>query len=347
LRRKGATGGLAMTIKPISRCLAIVMAAAGATSFTASFKAAAAGAASAVAAYPTKPIRFLVGVAPGGGTDFAARLIGARLAERFGQPVITDNRTGATGNIALEMAARAPADGYTYAVFNVGHLTSAVLSRSARIDAAKDFSSVSQIASGTLMLAMNAGLPAKSLKEFIAHARSNPGRINYGSGGVASTQHLAMALLAHEAKLDLVHVPYKGTGPITVDLVSGQIQVSISNVLGFYPHVKAGRLVALAVTTDKRSPLAPDVATMTELGYPKVQVDIWQGVLAPARTPSAIIEKLSRAIAEIVAEPDVVQKLAAQGATPAGTSPKVFDKFLKDEAAKWLALAKAVNISAD
>ena len=197
------------------------------------------------------------------------------------------------------------------------------------------------------MLFRSAGLPAKSLKEFIAHARSNPGRINYGSGGVASTQHLAMALLAHEAKLDLVHVPYKGTGPITVDLVSGQIQVSISNVLGFYPHVKAGRLVALAVTTDKRSPLAPDVATMTELGYPKVQVDIWQGVLAPARTPSAIIEKLSRAIAEIVAEPDVVQKLAAQGATPAGTSPKVFDKFLKDEAAKWLALAKAVNISAD
>ncbi len=171
--------------------------------------------------------------------------------------------------------------------------------------------------------------------------------MNYGSGGVASTQHLAMELLKHEAKLDLVHVPYKGTSPITLDLVSGQIQVSISNVLGFYPHVKAGRLVALAVTTDKRSPLAPDVATMSELGYPRVQIDIWQGVLAPAKTPPAILEKLSRAIADIVAEPDIVQKLAAQGGAPAGTSPKVFDKFLKDEAGKWLALAKAVNITAD
>lgn len=297
--------------------------------------------------YPVKAIRFLVGVAPGGGTDFAARLIGSKLSERFGQPVITDNRTGATGNIALELAARAPADGYTFAVFNIGHLTSALLSRSARIDAAKDFAAVSQIASGTLMLAMHAGVPAKTLKEFIAHARAHPGRINYGSGGVASTQHLAMELLRQEARLDLVHVPYKGTGPITVDLVSGQIQVAISNLLGFYPHVKAGRLVALAVTTDRRSSLAPDVATIAELGYPKVQIDIWQGVLAPARTPPAIIEKLARAIAEIVAEPEVVQKLAAQGAAPAGTSPAVFDQFLKAESKKWLALAKAVNITAD
>jgi tripartite-type tricarboxylate transporter receptor subunit TctC len=289
-------------------------------------------------AYPVKPIRFLVGVAPGGGTDFAARLIGGRLGERFGQPVITDNRTGATGNIALELAARAPADGYTFVVFNIGHLTSALLSRSARLDATKDFAAVSQIASG---------VPAKTLKEFITHARTKPGQINYGSGGVASTQHLAMELLKQEARLDLVHVPYKGTGPITVDLVSGQIQVAISNLLGFYPHVKAGRLVALAVTTDKRSALAPDVATMAELGYPKVQIDIWQGVLAPARTPPAIIDKLSRAIAQVVAEPDVVQKLAAQGAAPAGTSPSAFDKFLRVESGKWLALAKAVNITAD
>lgn len=304
-------------------------------------------AAAPAAAYPVKPIRFLVGVAPGGGTDFAARLIGARLSERWGQPVITDNRTGATGNIAMELTARAPADGYTFVVFNIGHLTSALLSRSARIDAARDFAAVSQIASGTLMLAMHPGLPSKNLKDFIAHARSRPGQINYGSGGVASTQHLAMELLKHEAKLDLVHVPYKGTGPITVDLVAGQVQVAISNVLGFYPHVKAGRLVALGVTTDKRSALAPDIATMAELGYPKVQIDIWQGVMAPARTPPAILDKLSRAIAEIVAEPDVVQKLAAQGASPAGTSPKAFDQFLKDETQKWLALAKAVNISAD
>jgi len=297
--------------------------------------------------YPTKPIRFLVGVAPGGGTDFVSRLVGARLSEKFGHPVITDNRTGATGNIALELTAKASPDGYTFAVFNIGHLTSILLSRTARIDAAKDFAPVGQIATGTLMLVLHAGVPARTLKEFVAHARAKPGQTNYGSGGIASNQHLAMELLKREARIDLVHVPYKGTGPMAVDLVSGQIQVAISNLLGFYPHVKAGRLTALAVTADKRSPLAPEVATTAELGYPKVRSDIWQGVLAPAKTPPAIIEKMSRAIAEAVAEPDIVQKLAAQGGGPAGTSPKEFGKFLKDESSRWLTLAKEVNITVD
>ena len=306
-----------------------------------------AAAAAQPAGYPSKPIRFLVGVAPGGGTDFAARLVGARLAEKFGQPVITDNRTGATGNIALELTARAAPDGYTFVVFNLGHLTSALLSRNARIDAAKDFAAVSQVATGTLMLATHAGVPGKTLKDFIAHARTRPGQINYGSGGIASTQHLAMELLKREARLDFVHVPYKGTGPISVDLVAGQIQVAISNLIGLYPHVKSGRLNALAVTTEKRSTLAPEIATIGELGYPKVQIDLWQGILAPAKTPPALIEKISLAVAEIVAEPDIIAKLAAQGGGPAGTSPRAFDKYLKDETVKWLTLAKEVNISAE
>jgi tripartite-type tricarboxylate transporter receptor subunit TctC len=298
-------------------------------------------------AYPVKPIRFLVGVAPGGGTDFAARLIGARLAEKFGQPVITDNRVGATGNIALELTAKAAPDGYTFVVFNLGHLTSALLSRHARIDAARDFAAVSQIATGTLMLATHANVPARNLKDFVAYARTRPGQMNYGSGGLASTQHLAMELLKREARLDVTHVPYKGTGPIAVDLVSGQIQAAISNLLGLYPHAKAGRLTALAVTTEKRSSLAPEVATIGELGYPKVQIDLWQGILAPAKTPPAIIEKISRAVAQIVADPDVIAKLASQGGGPAGTAPKVFERYLKDETAKWLTLAREVNISAD
>jgi tripartite-type tricarboxylate transporter receptor subunit TctC len=298
-------------------------------------------------AYPSKPIRFLVGVAPGGGTDFVARLVGARLAEKFGHPVIVDNRTGATGNIALELTARATPDGYTYCVFNIGHLTSALLSRTSRIDATKDFAPVSQIATGTVMLAMHAGVPARTLKEFVAHARARPAQINYGSGGLASNQHLAMELLKREARIDLTHVPYKGTGPIVVDLVAGQIQVAISSLLGFYPHVKAGRLVALAVMADKRSPLAPEVATIAELGYPKARNDIWQGMLAPAKTPPAIIERMSRAIAEVVAEPDIVQKLAAQGGGPAGTSPPAFGQFLRDESSRWLALAREVNVTAD
>lgn len=298
-------------------------------------------------AYPVKPIRFLVGVAPGGGTDFAARLVGGRLAEKFGHPVIVDNRTGATGNIAMEMTAKAAPDGYTFVVFNVGHLTSALLSRGSRINAAQDFAPVSQIATGTLMLVAHAGVPAKSVKDFIAYARSRPGQVNYGSGGVASNQHLAMELFRREARIELTHVPYKGTGPMAVDLVSGQIQVAISNLLGFYQHVKSGRLTALAVTAEKRSTLAPEVPTIGELGYPKVQSDIWQGVLAPARTPTAVVEKMSRAIAEVVAEPEVVQKLIAQGGGPAGTSPRAFGEFLKFEINRWLALAKEVNISVE
>ncbi len=297
--------------------------------------------------YPVKPIRLLVGVAPGGGTDFAARLIGTKLSEKFGQPVITDNRTGATGNIAMELTAKAAPDGYTFVVFNVGHLTSVLLSRSSRIDAARDFAPVSQIATGTLLLVSHAGLPVKNLKEFVAYARARPGQVNFGSGGVASNQHLGMELLAREARITLAHVPYKGTGPIAVDLVSGQIQVSISSLLGFYPHVKAGRLTALAVTGEQRSPLAPEVATIAELGYPKAQIDIWHGMLAPAKTPSARIEKMASAIAEALTDADVLQKLVAQGGGAVGNSPQAFAIFLKSETSRWLNLAKTVNIRLD
>ena len=183
-------------------------------------------------AYPVKSIRFQVGVAPGGGTDFAARLIGARLAEKFGQPVITDNRAGATGNIALELTAEAAPDGYTFVVFNLGHLTSALLPRNARIDAARDFPAVSPIATGNLMLATRANVAACNLKDCAAFARTQPGQMNYGAGGLASTHHLAMELLKREARLDLIHGPYQGTGPIALDLVSGQIRAAISNRLG-------------------------------------------------------------------------------------------------------------------
>lgn len=181
-------------------------------------------------AYPVKPIRLQVGVAPGGGTDFAARLVGARLAEKFGQPVITDNRVGATGNIALELTAEAAPDGYTFVVFNLGHLTSALLPRNARIDAARDFAAVSQNATGNLMLATRANVAARNLK--VAFARTRPGQMKYGAGGLASKYHLAMELLKREARLDLTHRLYMGTGPIAVDLVSGQIRAAISNRLG-------------------------------------------------------------------------------------------------------------------
>jgi len=299
------------------------------------------------AEYPVRPIRFLVGVAPGGGTDYVARLIAQKLSDKWGQPVVTDNRTGATGLIAMELTARATPDGYTCIVFNIGHLMSAALSRKATLDTTKDFAPVSLIALGTLMLASHSSLPATNLAEFIAYAKSRPGQLNYASGGSGGTQHLAMELFKHVAGIDLTHVPYKGSGPGTLALLSGQVQAFITNVLALYTHVKTGRLRALAVANPKRNPLVPEVPTFAELGYPKVDVNLWQGIMLPAQTPPAIVEKLSRAIVEAVHSPDVVEKLATQGAEPAGTSPREFADFLRSERSKWLTLIKEANIAID
>lgn len=301
----------------------------------------------AQAQYPDRPIRFLVGVAPGGGTDFVARLIGQKLAEIWGQPVVTDNRTGATGLIALGMTANAAPDGYTCIVFNIGHLMSAALSRKAGFDTARDFAPVTLIATGTLLLAVHASVPGGNLVEFIAYAKAQPGRLNYASGGPASVQHLAMELLKREARVDLTHVPYKGSGPGTIALLSGQVQAFITNVLALHPHIKAGKLRALAVASPKRNALAADVPTFAEAGYPSVDVNLWQGIMVPARTPAPVVEKLARAITEAVRAPDVVEKLATQGAEPAGSTPREFAVFLKNERTRWLALAREVKVTVE
>ncbi len=297
--------------------------------------------------FPNKPIRFLVGVAPGGGTDFVARLLGQKLTEKWGQPVVTENRTGATGLIAMELAAKAAPDGYTYIVFNIAHLMAAALARKATVDTAKDFTPVAMIAIGTLMLAVHPSAPAKNLADFIAYAKSRPGKLNYASGGQASIQHVSMELLKRETGIDLVHVPYKGTGPGMVDLLAGQVQASLTNMLAVYPHVKAGKLSGLAVSGAKRNALAPEVPTFAELGYPAVDANLWQGIMAPARTPPATVIKLSRAVAEVMHTPDAIEKLASQGAEPAGTTPGEFAAFLQNERSKWLQLAREIKISVD
>jgi tripartite-type tricarboxylate transporter receptor subunit TctC len=297
--------------------------------------------------YPDRPIRFLVGVAPGGGTDFISRVIGQKLTEKWGQPVVTDNRTGATGLIAFATTASSAPDGHTAIIFNIGHLMSAALAKNPGFDPVRDFAPVSLIATGSLMLGVHASVPASNVKEFVAYARANAGKLNYASGGPASTQHLAMELLKREAKIDLTHVPFKGGGPGTVALVSGQVQAFITNVLSQIPHMKAGRIKGLAVASPKRNIAAPDVPTFAEAGYPTVDVNLWQGILVPARTPAPVIQKLSAAIVEAVRAPDLAPKLAAQGAEPAGTSPAEFGKFLASERSRWLKLAKEAKITVD
>jgi tripartite-type tricarboxylate transporter receptor subunit TctC len=197
------------------------------------------------------------------------------------------------------------------------------------------------------MLGVHASVPASNVKEFVAYARAQGGKLNYASGGPASVQHLAMELLKREAKINLTHIPFKGGGPGTVALVSGEVQAFITNILSQIPHMKAGRVKGLAVASPKRNPVAPEVPTFAEAGYPTVDVNLWQGVLVPARTPAAVTEKLAAAISEAVRAPDVLPKLATQGAEPAGTTPAEFGKFLQAERTRWLKLAKEAKITVE
>lgn len=297
--------------------------------------------------YPTKPIRFLVGVAPGGGTDFMARLVAQKLSEEWGQPIVVDNRVGATGLIAMEMLAKAPADGYTVIVFNVGHMMSAHLARKVAFNPVKDFAPVSLMANGTSMLGIHPSLPAKNLRDFVAYAKAQPGKLSYASGGVGGIQHLATELLKREAGIDIVHVPYKGSGPGTLALISGQVQVFLTNALALIPMTKSGKVTGLAVTGNKRMNAAPDIPTFAEAGYPSVDVSLWQGMFAPAGTPQAIIDKLSSAIAAKVRTPDVTRVLEAQGAEPAGSTPAEFGRYVQQERERWLKVVRDAKITAN
>jgi tripartite-type tricarboxylate transporter receptor subunit TctC len=299
------------------------------------------------AEYPTKPIRFLVGVAPGGGTDFMARLVAQKLNEALGQPVVVDNRIGATGLIAMEMLAKAAPDGYTVIVFNVGHMMSAHLARKVSFDPVKDFAPVSLMANGTSMLGMHPSIPARSVRELVAHAKAHPGKLSYASGGIGGIQHLATELLKREAAIDVVHVPYKGSGPGTVALLSGQVQLFLTNALALIPHTKTGKVNGLAVTGDKRMNAAPDIPTFSEAGYPTVDISLWQGMFAPAGTPSAVIEKLSSTIAAQVRTPEVARVLEAQGAEPAGSTPAEFGHFVQKERERWLQVVRDAKITAN
>ena len=301
----------------------------------------------AAADYPTKPIRFLVGVAPGGGTDFMARLVGQKLNEAWGQPVVVDNRIGATGLIAMELLANAAPDGYTFIVFNVGHMMSAHLARKVAFDPVKAFAPVSLMANGTSMLGVHPSIPARTVRDFVAFAKAQPGKLSYASGGVGGIQHLATELLKREAGIDVVHVPYKGSGPGTLALLSGEVQVFLTNALALLPLTKSGKVTGLAVTGSKRMHVAPDIPTFAEAGFPSVDVSLWQGMYAPAGTPSAILDKVSRAIATSVRTAEVVRLLEAQGAEPAGTTPVEFGRFLQDERERWLKVVRDAKITAN
>jgi tripartite-type tricarboxylate transporter receptor subunit TctC len=291
--------------------------------------------------YPTKPIRFIVPAAAGGPTDITARLLAERMSVTLGQPVIVEPRPGAGGNLGAELVARAAPDGYTILMATIGtHAINQTLFKHLPFDPINDFTPVSQVVQYPLLLVVNPNVPVKSVKELIAYAKTNPGKLNRASGGNGTSMHLSGELFVHQAGIDMPHVPYKGSAPALSDLIGDHVQVMFDSMITALPLVKGGQLRALAVTGKERSPVVPDLPTVSEAGLPGYSAVGWIGVVAPAHTPPAVVEKLNVAIVKALADPDLSQKLIAQAAEPVGSTPTEFATFIRAETDKW---AKAVH----
>lgn len=298
-------------------------------------------------AYPTRPVRFVVGFTPGGGVDINARLLASKLSELLGQQVIVDNRPGAGTNIANELVAKAAPDGYTLLVASPAVAINAALYKNLPYDTLRDFAAISIFSESPNILVVNSSSPAKSMSELIALARAKPGVLNYSSAGTGTTQHLAGELLKLRTGTNIVHVPYKGSAPSLTALIAGDVDLSFANVPAILQHVKSGRLRPLASTGTRRSELMPDVPTMREAGLTGVEMTVWYGVLAPAATPRDIVNTLSEAIAKAARSPDIKQRLLDQGAEPVGSTSAEFDKILREEVAKWTEVIRASGIRAE
>ncbi|MBI4192552.1 MAG: tripartite tricarboxylate transporter substrate binding protein [Betaproteobacteria bacterium] len=288
--------------------------------------------------YPNKSIRIILPAPPGGGSDFVGRIIGLKLGAAFGQPVIMDNRGGAAGNIAAELVAKAAPDGYTLLLATPSHAINPSLYRKLSYDFVKDFAPITQVTAQAYLFALHPSVPAKTVKEFIALAKSKKGRITYASSGVGQAQHLGMELLKTLAGFDAVHVPYKGAGPATIDLIAGQVDASMMSMPGGLPHVRGGKndkIRAIAVTSLKRSVLLPDVPTVAEAGFPGYEVSGWFGLLAPAGTPREAVTKLYEEISRSLKLPDVGDRMAAGGADPVGSTPEEFAAYIQAEIIKY------------
>lgn len=294
-------------------------------------------------AWPDRPVKFIVPVAAGGTTDVIARVIGARLAEAWGQPIVVENRAGGAGIPATEIAARSKPDGYTFFLGTIGALTvNPYMFPNMSVDVVKDFVPVTLVASAPTMLVVNPSLPVKSVKELIAYGRANPGVLNFASPGNGTSPHLAGELFKQLGGIEATHVPYKGAAPALTDLIGARVHFMFDNIITSLPHVKEGRLRALAVTAPQRSKLVPDLPTMAEAGLPGQEISGWVGIVAPTGTPREVILKMQREIARQIARPEV--RDAIVGADAVGNTPEEFGAFLASERSKWSKLVKDANI---
>jgi tripartite-type tricarboxylate transporter receptor subunit TctC len=286
-------------------------------------------------AYPTRPIRLVVPFAPGGGTDVTARLIGARLAQRLGQPVVIDNRPAASGVVGADIVAKAVPDGHTILTASVTFVISAALQKGLPYDAFRDFAPVTLLIAAPMGVLVHPSVPAKNMTELIAHAKSQQGRLNYGSSGPGSIAHLSTEVLASMGGMKMTHIPYKGVASFTAGALSNEIQVALANLFSTESLWKSGRLRLIAHTGAKRLETIPDVPTVAESGIPGYESTIWYGFLAPSKTPPAIVQRLYREIRAIAETPDMRQTLVAQGNDVVANTPEAFAKFMRSEAAKW------------
>jgi len=293
--------------------------------------------------YPTRPIKFIVPYPPGGGTDVIARILQEPLAAELGQPIIIENKGGAAGNVGTDVAAKASPDGYTILFTLSSHTINPKLYDKLPFDVERDFAPITLATLVPQILVAHPSVPANNVKELIALAKANPGKLNYASVGTGSPAHIAGELLKLKTGIDMVHVPYKGGGPAVVDTIGGQVQLAFVSMPAAWQHVKAGKLKAIAVTSARRAAVAPDLPTIAET-VPDYVVDSWYGALAPAKTPPAAIAKLNAAFAKVLENPQVKERLLAQGAEAAPGSPAEFDRRIKDELAKWELVIKSAGI---
>jgi tripartite-type tricarboxylate transporter receptor subunit TctC len=297
--------------------------------------------------YPARPVRIVIGLAPGGGTDLQARLFAQKLSENLGRPFVVENRTGAGGTIAYAQIAKSPPDGYTLLGVTSGYTITPAVYSNLPYDPVKDFAPISLVAQAPFLFLTHPSLPVRSVKDLLALARTRPAMLDCGTAGHGSSTHMAFELFRTMAGVNITHIPYKGTGPALIDAMAGQVHMLFGNVLSTLTHVKSGRLRALAVTTAKRSRVLPDLPTVSESGVPGYENSTWFGLLAPAGTPAAVLNKLNAELVKTSRSPDIVERLAPDGGEPVGSTPEQFSRHLALEITRWRKVVKDAGMKVE
>ena len=296
------------------------------------------------APYPSQPIRLIVSFAAGGPTDVFARLVASKLEKELGQPIIVENKPGGGSNIGSEFVAKAKPDGYTLLVGTVANATNMGIYKNLGYDTVRDFAPITQIMSSPSVLVVNNNIPIKTLDELVAYIKERPGKLNYASSGAGGMQHHAAEMLKLRAGIDMLHIPYKGAAPALTDVIGGTVNMGFKTASGVMPAIQSGKVRAIAVAGNSRLAQLPDIPTMAEAGMPGIEADSWNGLFAPAGTPPAIINRLAEATIKVLQTQEIKERFAAISATPVGSSPAEFSKYVRDEVQKWSKVAKEANV---